>query len=132
VVTLIDSSVFIAAERGQIELEDIDFGDGATLAASAIAAAGILHGIHRTTGPQRRATREAIVEAFLGRVPVIPFDMPAARVHARISADLARQGITVGAHDLLIAATALSVGGRVATRDLRSFPRIPGLEILAC
>jgi predicted nucleic acid-binding protein len=132
VVTLIDSSVFIAAERGQIELEDIDFGEEATLAVSAIAIAEILRRIQRTTNPQRRAAREAIIEAFLGRVLVLPFDLPAARVQARISADLAGQGITVGAHDLLIAATALAVGGRVATRDLRSFPRIPGLEILAC
>jgi predicted nucleic acid-binding protein len=38
--------------------------------------------------------------------------------------------MAVGAHDLLIGATALATGGRVATRDLRSFPRIPGLDLV--
>jgi len=53
----------------------------------------------------------------------------AARVHARVWAELAAKGVGVGAHDLLIGATALAIGGRVATRDLRSFLRIPGLEV---
>jgi predicted nucleic acid-binding protein len=53
-----------------------------------------------------------------------------ARVHARLSADLAARGSPVGAHDLMIAATAIAVGYDVATRDERSFPRIPGLTVL--
>jgi predicted nucleic acid-binding protein len=51
-------------------------------------------------------------------------------VHARLSAELAAKGSPVGAHDLLIAATALAMGYDVATRDDRSFPRIPGLQVL--
>jgi predicted nucleic acid-binding protein len=35
--------------------------------------------------------------------------------------------VAVGVHDLIIAATAIAAGFRVATRDERSFPRIPGL-----
>ena len=35
----------------------------------------------------------------------------------------------VGWH-LLIGATALATGGRVATREVRSFPRIPGLDFV--
>jgi tRNA(fMet)-specific endonuclease VapC len=53
----------------------------------------------------------------------------AARVHARLWAQLAAKGITVGTHDLLIAATALAMGFSVATRDDRSFPYIPGLSL---
>jgi predicted nucleic acid-binding protein len=132
VVTLIDSSVLIAVERGQLDFENIELGTEADLAISTVAAAEVLHGIHRAANQQRRLQRELIVEGYLARVLVLPFDMAAARVHARISAELASVGMTVGAHDLLIAATAISVGGRVATRDLRSFPKIPGLEILAC
>ena len=49
---------------------------------------------------------------------------------ARLSAQLAAAGSTVGAHDLLIAATAIAIGYDVATRDERSFPRIPGLAVL--
>jgi len=59
---------------------------------------------------------------------VIPLDRVVARVHARLSAEFAVKGTPIGAHDLLIAATALAVGDDVATRDLRSFPRVPGLN----
>lgn len=34
--------------------------------------------------------------------------------------------------DLIIAATAISLDLSVLTRDLRSFPRIPGLNVIAC
>jgi predicted nucleic acid-binding protein len=36
----------------------------------------------------------------------------------------------VGAHDLIIAATALSLGYAIATRDRRSFPKIRGLDVV--
>jgi tRNA(fMet)-specific endonuclease VapC len=59
----------------------------------------------------------------------MPCDLVVARIHARLWAELAAQGITVGAHDLLIAATALSLGVPVATRDVRSLPCISGLAL---
>ena len=64
-----------------------------------------------------------------GLMPVIPFDLDVARVHARLSAELAAKGTPVGAHDLMIAATAVAQGYVVATRDKRSFPKIKGLAV---
>ncbi len=52
-----------------------------------------------------------------------------ARIHARVWADLAAQGTAVGERALMIAATAMAMGYSVATRDERSFPRIPGLTV---
>jgi hypothetical protein len=49
-----------------------------------------------------------------------------ARTHARLWAQLAA-GTPVGAHDLLIAATALAHGYAVLTDDPRDFGRVPGL-----
>jgi predicted nucleic acid-binding protein len=49
-------------------------------------------------------------------------------VHARLSAKLSGKGTVIGAHDLLIAATALSRGMDVVTRDERislEFPDSP-------
>lgn len=129
--TLIDASVLIAAERGRLDWDDV-VADHAEVevALAAITASELLHGVHRATSARIRSRREAFVERVLGRVPVIPFDLVAARVHARVWADLAAKGISVGAHDLIIGATALATGGRVATRDIRSFPRIPGLDLV--
>jgi tRNA(fMet)-specific endonuclease VapC len=53
-----------------------------------------------------------------------------ARIRASLWASLAAQGTSVGAHDLLIGATAIAPGYRVATRDRRSFAKIPGLEVV--
>mgnify|MGYP001584447353 CR=1 FL=1 len=77
-----------------------------------------------------RARTHALVEQVLVRLPVVAFDVDVARVHAMLSAELRSKGTAVGAHDLLIAATAVQVGAAVATRDLRSFPKIHGLDVL--
>jgi tRNA(fMet)-specific endonuclease VapC len=53
-----------------------------------------------------------------------------ARVHAEIWARLARRGRTIGAHDLWIAATALSNGFGLATLDERDFRRVRGLRLI--
>jgi len=127
---LIDSSSLIAAERGELDLDKLlreSFDDEVGMAA--ITASELLHGIHRLKGGLKQARAERFVEQLLDRLPVVPFDLAAARVHARLAADLAAKGTAVGAHDLLIAATAVSIDFDVATRDLRSFPRISGLTV---
>ena len=128
---LIDSSVLIACERGALDLDRIlDEHRETEFALSAITASELLHGVHRARSEARRGRREAFVEALLSSLPVISFDLVAARVHARLWAKLTAKGIAIGQHDLVIAATAVSRGMDVATRDVRSFPKIPGLGIL--
>ena len=125
---LIDSSVLIAWERDQRDIEAhlAKHGDE-EVAISAITASELLHGVHRAATPARRSQREAFVEGLLSRLPIVSFDLVTARIHARLSAELALKGIAVGAHNLIIAATAMARGHILATRDDRSFPKIPGL-----
>jgi tRNA(fMet)-specific endonuclease VapC len=130
--TLIDASVLIAAERGQLDLDALLAEHaGEEIAIAAITASELLHGVHRAAGTAQRTRREAFVEDLLAQLPVIPFDLVAARIHSRVWAQLARRGLEVGAHDLLIAATAIATGSKVATGDERSFRRIPGLSVVA-
>ena len=127
---VLDSSVLIAAERGQLDLASLLAPAYAEeVAIAAVTASELLYGVFRASGPARRARREAFVERALAVLPVLPFDLTAARVHARVWASLASKGVTVGAHDLLIAATALAHGAAVLTRDERGFRRIPGLPL---
>jgi tRNA(fMet)-specific endonuclease VapC len=128
---IIDSSVLIAWERDQLDLEtqmahytEEDF------AITAMTASELLHGVHRATTPRRRSQREAFVEGLLSRIPVFSFDLVTARVHARLSSELAVKKTPVGPHDLIIAATAIANGYAVAARDERSFPKVQGLSIL--
>jgi predicted nucleic acid-binding protein len=59
------------------------------------------------------------------------FDLLAARAHARLWAELAAAGLDVGAHDRLVAATAIMAGWRVGTANVRHFDRVPGLDVIA-
>jgi tRNA(fMet)-specific endonuclease VapC len=131
VAALIDSSVFIAGERARIDLAELLASLGSEpLALSAVTASELLYGLHRARTPTQRERRDAYVEAIFGQMPVLAFDLSVARVHSAVSAELDRTGSPVGAHDLMIAATAIAHDYRVATRDLRSFPKIQGLETL--
>ena len=43
---------------------------------------------------------------------------------------LASAGTGVGAHDRIVAATAIAAGWRVATANVRHFERVPGLDVV--
>jgi predicted nucleic acid-binding protein len=128
--TLIDSSVLIAAERGDLALDAFSARYAhEDVAISAVTASELLHGVHRTTTPGQRHRRQAFVEGLLAQLPVIAFDLTIARVHASLWADLAKRGVVVGERDLMISATAIARNYTVATRDERSFSKIPGLSV---
>ncbi len=71
------------------------------------------------------------MEHILAGFRAIPVTEPIARVHADVGAELASRGVTVGANDLWIAATALGHGLTIATRNVADFGRIPGLRIVS-
>jgi predicted nucleic acid-binding protein len=128
--TLIDSSVLIAAERGDLALDAVSTRYAEEdVAISAATASELLHGVHRARTPSQRHRRQAFVEGLLAQFPVIGFDLTVARVHASLWADLAKRGVAVGERDLMIGATAIARNYRVATRDERSFTKIPGLTV---
>ena len=99
-------------------------------AISVITVSELLHGVHRATGA-RRTRRRAFVEHVLAAFDPLPITEPVARVHAEVWSDLARRGETIGAHNLWIAATALTHGFGVATSDREDFERVHGLRVLA-
>jgi tRNA(fMet)-specific endonuclease VapC len=124
---LIDTSVFIHVERGHEEIVDQLAAVEGDVALAAVTASELLHGVHLADA-KHFAVRQAFVERVLGTVPIVPFDLGAARVHAKLWADLRRAGKPVGERDLLIAATAIANGHEVIACDARSFPLIPGLK----
>lgn len=128
---LIDSNVLIDAERGRFSLPALlhDFADE-PLALSAITASELLHGVHRALDARVREKRQRFVEYLLEIFPVLPVDLEAARIHAVIWANLQRDGQMIGAHDLLIAATALACGYGVITTNSIEFQRVPNLVVV--
>lgn len=127
---LIDSSIFIALERrGQplSALASVALDEPVALAA--ITASELLVGVHRADSSDRRLRRQAFVETILELVPILPFDLRVARTHALIWAQLMAAGQVIGAHDLLIAATAVTYGYALLTANPREFDKVPGLEV---
>lgn len=89
---LIDTSVFIAIERqhrGEKALAPLAPAAGdEPVALAAITASDLLVGMHRADTEERRLRRAAFVEAVLSAVPVLPFDLHAARIHAGLLSQL--------------------------------------------
>lgn len=128
---LIDSNVWIEAERGRFSLPEFlaaHRDEGVSIAS--ITASELLHGVHRAKGPLARERRAAFVNGILDNVPVISFDLNVARLHAALWAAVVQKGASLGAHDLIIAATALSLGYAVVTFNDREFRSVPDLSVV--
>ena len=127
---LIDSSALITLERRGLSLGALDYLVPAEPGAIAsITASELLAGVHRAPASERRRRREAFVETVSAHLPVLPFDLPVARIHSRISAEFAAAGQLIGPNDLMIAATALTHDMSVLTENIRHFERVPGLMV---
>ena len=122
---IFDTSVLIAIERSSMNIERLVEGrEDEPFGISTITVSELLHGVHRADSENRRLKREAYVEKIIETFPIYSLDLSAARIYARIWANLAKKGISVGAHDLIIASTAISLGFSVATSDIRDYGKI--------
>lgn len=73
-------------------------------------------------------TLKTVVEEFLLRVEVLPWNSEAAQHYARIRAALEKEGEPMGNLDLMIAAQAVATDAVLVTHD-RVFRRMKGLKI---
>jgi tRNA(fMet)-specific endonuclease VapC len=127
---LIDSSVLIGFDRGHAAIEEKLSGrEDEEFFLSVISASELLHGVHRAKAPDVRARRAAFVEAVLSRFPLLSIDLPTARTHSQLWAELASTGKMIGPHDLWIAAACIAHGLSLVTGNVREFQRVPGLAI---
>lgn len=122
--------MLIDRERGAGTPEVEALLGGEERAISVITVSELLHGALRGRAEQR-ARRRAFVEHVLAAFDALPVTEPVARMHAEIWARLAERGELIGAHDLWIAATALTHGLGVATRNAVDFGRVAGLRVVA-
>lgn len=127
---ILDSSEIIALERNRGIVEGLVAGrEDEPFGISVVTVAELLHGVERADTETRQIRRQAFVEKVIETIPVFPFDIGVARIYARIWASLMQRGFTVGAHDLIIAATAISLDYTVITANRRDFEKIEGLRL---
>ncbi len=122
--TVLDTSILIDLERARRVFRATED----DVAIAAITASELIQGVLRADAADR-PERESFVEGILATVPTVPFSLRVARVHAAIWAEMAVSGRKVDAHDLQIAATAISLGWQLATLDRRHFVNVPGLHL---
>ncbi len=123
---ILDSNVLIDAERGR-RLDRL-IRDEDDVAIAAITAAELLAGVETAEG-RRRADRLRFVRSVLDTIPVEPYDSSVAGVHAELLAHVRRSGRPRGAHDLMIAATAVAQGRTVVSGDVAAFADLPGVDV---
>ena len=127
---ILDTSVLIEAERQESEVQQFAVNrEEEIFGLSVISVAELLHGVHRADSTKRRLKRSAYVEKVIELFPIYHFEISIARIYAELWSDLSKRGIQIGAHDLIIGSTALSLGFSVATCNKRHFERIEGLKI---
>lgn len=126
---ILDTGLFIRAARNKSPAWRAQLPAGEDIAISAMTVSELLTGFHLASDAAIAARRHAFVEDILTYVPVMPCATAVARVHARLRAELRRKGKTVGAHALIIAATAVSLGWDVLTTNAAEFRLVEGLQV---
>jgi tRNA(fMet)-specific endonuclease VapC len=100
------------------------------LGISSVALAELLHGIYREPTVSRRDARRSLLARITEGVTVAPFGEAAAELTGRLGAQQAAAGMMIPNNDLMIGATALSLGFAVLTVNVRHFRMIPGLKVI--
>lgn len=126
---IIDTRVLIASERTRAGLAAVITEDD-DLVIAAITVAELRTGIELATEAHRAARNEFLIKV-LETLPVEPYDLATAEEHGRLLAHVHRAGAPRGAHDLIIAATAVATGRTVLTMDRNAhFGDLPGVDCI--
>jgi predicted nucleic acid-binding protein len=98
------------------------------IATSAAVVGEIRYGLSRLPMGKKRSELEARAQSILGALRIEPITEPVADSYGRLKATLEGQGLNADDNDLWIAATALTLGAQVVTRD-HVFTKVPGLQV---
>jgi tRNA(fMet)-specific endonuclease VapC len=131
---VLDSTVLIASERRGLNAHQtlaqiaLRF-PGQPFAVSSVTLMELAHGIARANTPQRAATRRQFLEELVTASLVHDITARIALRAGQIDGESTARGIRIPTSDLLIGATALELGYKVLTGNLRHFQAIPGLGV---
>lgn len=115
---LLDSDCAVYAMSAQFAVlgERLAACEDGEVAISSISFAEVALGSERGKPPP-----SPVLEAFVAKIPILPFDELAARAYARLPFKRAR-------FDRLLAAHALSIGATIVTNNEADFADVPGLR----
>ena len=132
---ILDSSIVIDAERRGETVERLIervvavTGDQEA-ALSAIGLTELMHGLYRAKTPALRLRRQSFLDEVLRDLTVYPYTKETAMLAGKLDGEQQSEGVVIPFGDLLIGATALSLGFSLLTANPRHFQKIPGLSVL--
>lgn len=100
------------------------------IAISVITVMELIHGITRADTTERRARRQRFLDDLITGVPVQPVTVAIALRAGQIDGRSQAKGVRIPLSDLLIGASALEMGYKVGTANVRHFQLIPGLDLI--
>lgn len=122
---LLDTNIVIyVIKRRPLQVLEVFNRHHGRMAISSITLAELAHGVEKSSDPSRNL---GVVEDFVSRLTVLPYDDRAAWQYGNIRAVLETLGQPIGVNDLHIAAHARSNGLTLVSNNLREFERVPGL-----
>jgi tRNA(fMet)-specific endonuclease VapC len=125
---LLDTTFLIDAERSGISLDEV-IDDDDDIAVAAVTVAELQVGVELSKGKTRHS-RQSLVDDIVTSLPIVDYDLSVARAHSQLLVAVRRQGRPRGAHDLIIAAIALSSTRVVVTADQAAFKELPGVTMI--
>ena len=124
---MLDTNIVIyVIKRRPIDVMEIFNRHAGQMCVSSITLAELLHGIEKSTRPERNLRQ---VEDFVSRLEMLEYGGKAAAHYGDIRADLERKGMPIGVNNLHIAGHARSEGLTLITNNLREFKRVEALRL---
>jgi len=127
---MVDTNPFIRFEKSGQSIDFSTWESSANVYISVVTVSELLIGVHRANTEERRQRRAAFEQAVISGIAPLDFTVAVARLHAEIYAELAKKGQMIGAHDLIIAATARHHDLALLTDNVQEFSRVPGLRVI--
>lgn len=127
--SLIDTSIIVEAERKRLDLQSHVAGRDDACFLSVVTMSELWHGLHRATTAPLASRRKDFIDKLSQEFAIVPIDLPVAKEHSRVWAQLAIAGQMIGMNDLWIAATCLAYNMSIVTANVRDFERVPNLQI---
>lgn len=123
---VLDSDTCIGILRGYTGVVDRRIAETDEVVTTWVTASELFYGAAKSAS---REANSALVERFLGTLPVVAPDLSSARMFGELKARLASGGQMVADADLFIAAIALSRSATLVTGNRRHYECIPGLVV---
>jgi tRNA(fMet)-specific endonuclease VapC len=132
---VLDSSGAVAAERqgknAKQLLQALAFETGENeIAVSVLTLLELAHGVARANTEARHSHRYRFLQELMSVVPVHPITAAVALRAGDIDGQSQAKGVRIPLSDLLIGVTALELGYRIVTHNIRHFQLIPNLNIV--